>query len=41
MRKLGARIAEAETVHSGPDLVLVYAQLRVDCESDRSCVGPT
>lgn len=31
MRKLEARIAEAETVHSGPELVLVYAQLRVDC----------
>lgn len=28
MRKLDARIAEAATVHSGPDLVLVYARLR-------------
>jgi len=30
--KLEARINEAETVHSGPELVLIYAQLRVDCE---------
>jgi hypothetical protein len=28
MLKLEARINEAEIVHSGPDLVLVYAQLR-------------
>jgi predicted nucleic acid-binding protein len=32
MLKLEARINEAETVHSGPELVLIYAQLRVDCE---------
>lgn len=32
MRKLEARIAKAETVHSGPELVLTYARLRVDCE---------
>jgi tRNA(fMet)-specific endonuclease VapC len=32
MRKLEARINEAETVHSGPELVLAYARLRVDCE---------
>ena len=32
MRKLEARIAAAETVHSGPDLVGVYARLRVQCE---------
>lgn len=30
MRKLEARIAKAETVHSGPELVLVYARLRAD-----------
>jgi hypothetical protein len=30
--KLEARISEAETVHSGPELVLIYAQLRVNCE---------
>ena len=32
MLKLEARINEAEVVHSGPELVLVYAQLRVACE---------
>ncbi len=32
MRKLEARINEAEIVHSGPELVLAYAKLRVDCE---------
>jgi predicted nucleic acid-binding protein len=32
LRKLEARISEAEVVHSGPELVLVYAQVRVDCE---------
>ncbi len=32
MFTLEARINEAETVHSGPELVLTYAQLRVDCE---------
>lgn len=32
MRKLEARITEAETVHSGPELVLAYARLRVNCE---------
>jgi predicted nucleic acid-binding protein len=31
-RKLVARIGEAEIVHSGPELVLTYAQLRVECE---------
>ena len=32
MRKLEARINEAEIVHSGPELVLAYARLRVDCQ---------
>lgn len=32
MRSLEARIAEAEVVYPGPDLVLVYAKLRADCE---------
>ena len=32
MRKLAARIASAETVHTGPDLVLTCARLRFDCE---------
>jgi len=32
MLKLETRITQAEVVHSGPELVLVYAQLRFDCE---------
>ena len=32
LRKLDGRIAAAETVHTGPDLVAIYARLRVDCE---------
>lgn len=32
MRELEARIAAAETVHTGPDLILTYARLRADCE---------
>ncbi len=32
MRNLQARIVAAETVHTGPELVLIYARLRVDCE---------
>jgi predicted nucleic acid-binding protein len=32
MLKLAARIAAAEIVHSGPDLIATYAQLRVDCQ---------
>jgi predicted nucleic acid-binding protein len=31
MLKLEARIAAAEIVHSGPELVETYARLRVDC----------
>lgn len=31
MRKLEARIAAAETVHTGSDLILTYARLRADC----------
>lgn len=30
--ELEGKIGEAETVHSGPELILVYAQLRADCE---------
>lgn len=30
-RRLEARIAKAETVHSEPELVLTYARLRVEC----------
>ena len=32
MRQLEVRIAAAETVHSGPELIEVYARLRLDCE---------
>lgn len=32
MLKLDARIAAAEVVHSGPELIAVYAQLRVECQ---------
>lgn len=32
MLKLEARIAAAEIVHSGPDLIAVYARLRVACQ---------
>ena len=32
MRELEARISAAETVHTGPDLIHVYAQLRGHCE---------
>lgn len=31
--RLAAKIQRAETVHSGPELVLVCAQLRADCEA--------
>ncbi len=32
MRELEARIGAAETVHTGPDLILTYARLRAECE---------
>ena len=32
MRDLEARIGAAETVHTGPELILTYARLRTDCE---------
>lgn len=32
MRELEASIGAAETVHTGPDLILTYARLRADCE---------
>jgi predicted nucleic acid-binding protein len=31
--KLEAKIQRAEIVHTGPELVVVYAQLRADCEA--------
>jgi predicted nucleic acid-binding protein len=33
MLRLEARIHQAEIVHTGPELVLIYAQLRADCEA--------
>jgi predicted nucleic acid-binding protein len=33
MLKLDTKINCAEVVHTGPELVLVYAQLRADCEA--------
>jgi tRNA(fMet)-specific endonuclease VapC len=32
MRELNIRIAAAETVHTGPELVVLYARLRAECE---------
>ena len=32
MLKLESKIAVAETVHTGPESVFTYAQLRVDCQ---------
>lgn len=32
MRELEARISAAETVHTGPELILTYARLRTGCE---------
>ncbi len=32
MQRLESRIAAAETVHTGPELILVCARLRADCE---------
>ena len=32
MQALEARISAAETVHTGPELILVYANLRAQCE---------
>ncbi len=32
MAKLDARIDQAEIIHTGPELIGVYAQLRINCE---------
>ena len=32
MKELEARISIAETVHTGPELIVVYPQLRAQCE---------
>lgn len=39
MRELEAKIATAETVHTGPDLVLVHANLRAACERIGHALG--
>jgi predicted nucleic acid-binding protein len=39
MRKLDARIGKAEVVHSGPELVLTEAHLRVSCERAGHALG--
>jgi predicted nucleic acid-binding protein len=39
MLKLDAKIARAEVVHSGMDLVLTWAQLRADCERVGHALG--
>jgi len=33
MLRLEAKLQRVEVVHSGPELVAVYAQLRADCEA--------
>lgn len=39
MLKLNAKIARAEIVHTGPELVLVYARLRAACEAQGHALG--
>lgn len=39
MLKLDAKVARAEVVHSGTDLVLAWAQLRADCERIGHALG--
>jgi len=39
MLKLQARIRQAETVHSGPELTLVYVHLRAACERIGHALG--
>ena len=39
MLRLDAKIARAEIVHTGPELVLVYARLRADCEAQGHALG--
>ena len=37
--RLEAKIQRVEVVHSGPELVTVYAQLRADCEVAGHALG--
>jgi predicted nucleic acid-binding protein len=39
MLKLDTKIGHAEIVHSGPELVGIHAQLRVDCERSGHALG--
>jgi len=39
MLRLDAKIARAEIVHTGPELVMVYARLRADCEAQGHALG--
>ncbi|MGO9886308.1 MAG: PIN domain-containing protein [Solirubrobacteraceae bacterium] len=39
MLRMGATIARVEVVHSGPELVAVYAQLRADCVAAGHALG--
>lgn len=39
MLKLDAKIQRVEVVHTGPDLVNVYAKLRADCEAAGHALG--
>ena len=41
MLRLEARVQRVEVVHSGPELVAVYAQLRADCEADHALAQKT
>ena len=39
MHKLETKIQHVEVVHSGPELVAIYAQLRADCEAAGHALG--
>jgi predicted nucleic acid-binding protein len=39
MLKLEAKVRRVEIVHSGPELVAIYAQLRADCEAAGHALG--
>jgi predicted nucleic acid-binding protein len=39
MLKLEAKVQQVEIVHSGPELVAIYAQLRTDCGAAGHALG--
>lgn len=39
MRRLEAHLTSAEVAHSGPDLIEIYARLRVDCQRSGYALG--